>query len=82
MSVAQDGQNLAVVEPLRQVHLFHGLCYCQKMGLKKISELDISQEGGELKIQNIFMTDLDGKYSPELYLSGPSTFEYDGVWND
>jgi diaminopimelate epimerase len=51
-------------------------------GSKKINELDISQEGGELKIQNIFMTDLDGKYSPELYLSGPSTFEYDGVWND
>ena len=51
-------------------------------GSKKISELRISQEGGELKIQNIFMTDLDGNYSPELYLSGPSTFEYDGVWND
>jgi len=51
-------------------------------GSKKISELNISQEGGELKIQNIFMTDLDGNYSPELYLSGPSTFEYDGVWND
>ena len=51
-------------------------------GSKKIDELCISQEGGELKIQNIFMTDLDGNYSPELYLSGPSIFEYDGVWND
>ena len=51
-------------------------------GSKKINELRISQEGGELKIQNIFMTDLDGSHSPELYLSGPSTFEYDGVWND
>ena len=51
-------------------------------GSKKIDELCISQEGGELKIQNIFMTDLDGNYSPELYLSGPSTFEYDGIWND
>ena len=51
-------------------------------GSKKVSELDISQEGGELKRQNIFMTDVDGKYSPSLYLYGPSTFEYDGVWND
>ncbi len=44
-----------------------------------IDEVLINQEGGELRIQ---WKDYNGKPSQDIYLIGPTTFEYDGIWNE
>ena len=44
-----------------------------------IDEVLIEQEGGQLKIQ---WKDYNGKSADDIYLFGPTTFEYDGVWNE
>ena len=43
-----------------------------------IDEVSIEQDGGELNIQWMASSDSDDN----LYLIGPTTFEYEGIWND
>ncbi len=51
-------------------------------GSKNISTVNISQEGGDLQVDNIITNDSDNYNISSLTLSGPSTFEYDGIWHD
>ncbi len=44
-----------------------------------IEEVLIDQDGGRLRIQ---WEDCNGKPSHDIYLFGPTTFEYDGVWHE
>ncbi len=44
-----------------------------------IDEVLIDQDGGQLKIR---WNDYNGKPGHDIYLIGPTTFEYDGVWNE
>jgi len=44
-----------------------------------IEEVLIDQDGGRLRIQ---WEDCNGKPGHDIYLFGPTTFEYDGVWHE
>jgi diaminopimelate epimerase len=51
-------------------------------GGRNINQIFIEQEGGILEVSMTVVQNSVLNNSPQLFLSGPTTLEYDGVWHD
>ena len=51
-------------------------------GSRHINEIYLEQEGGTLKVEKTRQKKPSPGDEQHFYLIGPSTFEYNGIWND